>query len=376
VESASCMAIEITRTMTSEATAWMNDVIFLVPNWKWLGALAGILLGLVVKNLSKHLFHHLKERYYSRELHNQKLDHFARKFTYNFLKKNVHKPLSWLLALGVWNVSLQTLAFHESFEKSVDILLHLLTLWNLLRLSYMAVDACGDAIQDWAGGKSGNSMDTQLGPFLTKVLKIVVITLGILLSLQSMGVNVGAILAGLGIGSLALALAAQDTVANLFGSITIILDRPFQRGDYIKVLDTEGTVEEIGFRSTRIRTLYKSVVSVPNSTMAKERVDNMGSRTARRVRHLLGISPKTAPEVIDHFIQALRALLAANPLVSKNENVVFLQGFGDSDLKIIFSCFIVTADANVELQTQQDLLLQVVSIAKQIGVELPYSPPA
>jgi MscS family membrane protein len=358
---------DITRSIANEATVWMNDVIFLVPNWKWLGAAAGIVIGLVIKSLSKHFIRQLKTRYSQR----QNLSHTAQKFFSYWLRKDVHIPLSWLLAAAVWHLSLQTLAFHESFERIVVLALHLLTLVNLLRLSYMAVDAFGDTIEDWAA-KANDGLDSQLAPFATKVLKIVVITLGVLLSLQSLGFNVGAVLAGLGIGSLALALAAQDTAANLFGSITIILDRPFHRGDYIKVGDTEGIVEEVGFRSTRIRTLYKSVVTVPNSTMAKERVDNLGVRPSRRVRHQFGISAETPPSLVQDFINALRLSLKSHPLISKNEITVYLQSMGDSDLKILLNCFVLTSDADVELGTQQEILLQILSLSQQMGVELPY----
>lgn len=235
----------------------------------------------------------------------------------------------------------------------------------------MAVEAAGLSLEDHVRN-SNNTLDAQLAPFATKVLKIVVITFGILLSLQSLGFNVAAVLAGLGIGSLALALAAQDTAANLFGSITIILDRPFKVGDYIKVGDTEGSVEEIGFRSTQIRTPNKSLITVPNSVMAKEKIENLGARTARRFKHSIGIASWTPPGKVNSFVNELRHCLATHPAIVKDEISVFFQSIGDYDYKIVVNCYIETNEAEVELQTQQDLLLRFIELAGAQQVELPY----
>ncbi len=357
------MSIELPRTIASEASQRMNDVIFLIPNWKWIAAVIALFTGFILRSLSKQLIFQIKSRYGQHHKLPAAISYW--------LAKDVQYPLSWLLAAGVWHFGLQIISIHEGIEHVLVLVIHLLVLVNLMRLAYFGAEGTGLAMEDWVKA-SGGSLDGQLAPFATKVLKIVVVTLGFLLSMQSLGFNVGAILAGLGIGSLALALAAQDTAANLFGSITIILDRPFQRGDYVKVGDTEGTVEEVGFRSTQIRTAYKSMITVPNSIMAKERIDNLGARPARRLRHVIGVASSTPPALVQQFIEEIRRKLDLHPLILKDETYVYVQSLGDFDIKISMTCFVNTSDFRLECQTQQELLLEIIHLAGTMEIHLPY----
>jgi MscS family membrane protein len=186
--------------------------------------------------------------------------------------------------------------------------------------------------------------------------------------MQSFGINVMSLLAGLGLGGLALALAAQDTAANLFGSITILLDTPFKVGDWIKVGDTEGTVEEVGFRSTRIRTFYQSLITVPNSTIAKEKIDNMGSRPLRRIRHVLGLSYETSPEQIKSFCEQIKSLIQEHPLSDKNTYSVYLTAYSASSLDVTINFFINAPNGDIELSTQQEFLLNFWNLAQELKI--------
>ena len=125
------------------------------------------------------------------------------------------------------------------------------------------------------------------------------------------------LIAGLGIGGLAVAMAAKETIENLFGSVTVICDRPFDIGDWIKMSDVEGTVETMGFRSTRVRTFYGSLVTIPNSKMLKANVDNLGKRPSRRYVTKLGVVYATPPDKIDAFCEAIRTLILTQPLTKK-----------------------------------------------------------
>ena len=352
----------VSRSVASEGAQWMNENYFLLPNWKWIIAILTLVTGFVLLGISRKLILELKKKYGQHSKLPPVINYW--------LSKDVHLPMSWLISAGIWHLGLQFISLHEKIETALTLVLHLIALVNLMRLAYMAVEGIGLSLEDWVRA-SGRSLDGQLAPFATKVLKIVVITLGFLLSLQSLGFNVGAVLAGLGIGSLALALAAQDTAANLFGSITIILDRPFQRGDYIKVGDTEGTVEEVGFRSTQIRTPYKSIITVPNSAMAKERIDNLGARPSRRLKHTIAISVGNQPLLVQQFVEVIRQRLDSHPALNKNESSVYVQSLGDSDIKISLIAFVNTTDADIELKTQQELLLEIIHITKEMGIELP-----
>jgi MscS family membrane protein len=186
------------------------------------------------------------------------------------------------------------------------------------------------------GLNTESDLDDQLAPFLSKTLKVLVVVVGALVLLQNLGINVTALLAGLGIGGMALAFAAQDTVANVFGTITILLDRPFKLGDWIKVGETEGVVEELGFRSTRIRTFYNSLITVPNSAMAKERIDNLSARNGWiRFRHMIGFTYDAKPEVIQQFCENLRYEFMQDPSVDRNKISASFHSYGDSSLNVL-----------------------------------------
>ena len=147
--------------------------------------------------------------------------------------------------------------------------------------------------------------DGQLVPLVKKALRVSVVVMGLLVMFQKLGVEVVSVLAVLGLGGLAFALAAKDTCANLFGSVIILLDRPFHIGDQVIIGKTEGSVKSIGFRSARIRTFYNSVISVPNSVLANANIDNMGRREYRRIKAFLGATYDTPPAKIEAFIDGI-----------------------------------------------------------------------
>jgi MscS family membrane protein len=181
-------------------------------------------------------------------------------------------------------------------ETAVRLLLVFAVVWALYRL----VDVVSEQFAQRAA-KTESKLDDQLVPLLRKSLKAVVIVAGALFSLQNFDVDVGSVLAGLGIGGLAVALAAKDTIANFFGSVMIFVDQPFQVGDAIVVKGVEGTVEEVGFRSTRIRTPHNSQVSVPNAAFTEVEIDNYGRRRFRRVAATLALTYDTTPEQVQAF---------------------------------------------------------------------------
>lgn len=183
-------------------------------------------------------------------------------------------------------------------------------------------------------------MDDQLVPFIKDLLKIIVvlISMGIILG-GILHFNIAGILTGLGIGGLALALAAQDTLSNLFGSLTIFLDRPFTVGDLIKVGDVTGTVEKVGFRSTRLRTTEKTFVTIPNKKMTDSNVDNLTLRTFRRVNMTIGLSMETSPEQLQKIISEIQSCFDSKPEWTQ-ENFVRFDSFSDHALNIMIEYYV------------------------------------
>jgi MscS family membrane protein len=183
-----------------------------------------------------------------------------------------------------------------------------------------------------------------------------------------MDVDVGSLLAGLGIGGLAFALAAKDTLANLFGSLTIFTDRPFQIGDYVVVAGVEGSIEEVGFRSTRVRTGADSVVTIPNSAIANSTIDNLGRRRCRRYRTQLGLTYDASPDQIEAFVEGIRASILSSPFTQKHRFDVGLHSFGPSELNIFVNLYFDVAGFSDELKGRHHIHLEWLRLAKRLGV--------
>ena len=336
----------------------MQMQIFLMPNWKWVSLLSYLVAAPILQKILARWVLVVLKRVQESWKNNEYLRFL--------LDQHVQKPLAWifilLFGLGVF----ESLALPSKLQAGLNIFIVFAISVNAIVLSYKGTEALGLFLDRWAV-KSSNALNAQLAPFLTKSLKVIVVVFGFLLTLQSLGVNVASLLAGIGIGSLALALAAQDTAANLFGSIMIILDRPFQVGDLIRVADTEGTVEDVGFRSTRIRTAGNSLVTIPNSTMAKEKIDNLGARSQRRIRHVLGLEYGTSQEKIHLYMDKVRYWLSSHSQIQADSIVKFYQ-LGDFSLQILVVFHTPVKTIEEELQIQQEFLFEAYQAAQAVGV--------
>ena len=183
-------------------------------------------------------------------------------------------------------------------------------------------------------------LDTHLISILRRTILTMIWALGVVMALNNVGVNVGALLGTLGIGGLAFALAAQDTIKNIFGGVTIFTDRPFRIGDQIKVDKYEGVVEDIGIRSTRIRTLEKRLITIPNYKMVDAPIENVTEEPMRRVMLRIGLTYQTTPEKMQEAIAILKSMPARVSLISETGLVASFNEFADSAMIITFIYFI------------------------------------
>ena len=186
---------------------------------------------------------------------------------------------------------------------------------------------------------SETDLDDQLLPILRTGTKTVVWTLAIVVALDNAGYDVGALLAGLGIGGLALAMAAKDTISNVFGGFTIFTDKPFTLRDRIKVSGYDGVVKEVGLRSTRVETLAGTIVTIPNSTFADTPVENVTLEPSRKVVTKLGLTYETTPERIEEAVGVLREI-ARSTSGLEDKNIVAFTEFGDFSLNLTFIYYI------------------------------------
>lgn len=220
--------------------------------------------------------------------------------------------------------------------------------------------------------KTKTQLDDLLVPLFSKTLRVMIIIFGVLVLLQNLGVNVVSVIAGLGLGGLALALAAKDTVSNFFGFIMILVDRPFRVGDWIVIEDTEGVVEQIGFRSTRIRTFYQSLVIVPNAKLANTSINNMHERRFRRCKFYLGVIYSTTPHQMESFMEGIKKIILANPFSEKETYYVAFDQFGDSSLNILVQCFFEVNDRKEELKARRILCMEILRLAEKLNIDFAF----
>jgi MscS family membrane protein len=239
--------------------------------------------------------------------------------------------------------------------------------WFLFRVVDVAVEYLGRLAK-----RTQSKLDDQLVPLVRKALKV---TIGVVCGVwvvQLLGYSVSSLLAGLGIGGLAVALALQDSLANFFGSVFIFLDRPFAVGDTVKIGDVTGTVEQIGFRSTRIRTWPATLVSIPNKTVAESVVDNWSKMPKRRVFQTVGVTYETTAEQMEKAVAAIRRILESDEGVDQEFIVVRFSDFGASSLDIIVYYFTKAIAYADHLAMKERVNLAIMRAMQDLGLSIAF----
>ena len=210
-----------------------------------------------------------------------------------------------------------------------------------------------------------NKMDDQLIPFIIEIAKIITYIFALVIVMGNVfEVDITALAAGLGIGGIALAMASKESLENLLGSFTIFFDQPFTVGDTVTVGTVTGTVEKVGFRSTRIRTFDKSLVTVPNKKMIDAELDNLGMRPVRRVKFNIGLTYETAPEQIKAIVTDIQAMINQHPKTNQEGKVRF-QEFGSSSLDILVMYFVDSPKWNDLIDVKEDVNYKIMEIVKK-----------
>jgi MscS family membrane protein len=216
----------------------------------------------------------------------------------------------------------------------------------------------------------GVQVDDKLLPFIRTALKIVVIAFAAVIVIREWGYDVNGLIAGLGIGGLAFALAAQDTLSNLFGFTMIVSDQPFVEGDYIKTPDVEGVVENVGLRSTRVRQADQAVVSVPNSKLTNSAILNWSRVKKRRVDFTLKLDYNTTSGQLQQFLGEVREMLKSREAVERNSAVVYFINFGEAGLEVLVRCYLLIPDWGEFTAEKEAIILTIMDIMDHIGLRV------
>jgi MscS family membrane protein len=237
--------------------------------------------------------------------------------------------------------------------------------WAAMRLSDVATDRTRFVLASSHGNFSSSIL-----PLVNKVFKIVIFVLAVTVILNNWGYNTTTVLAGVGVGGLAVALAAQKTIENLFGGVSVISDRPVLIGDTCRFGDRTGTVEEIGLRSTRIRTPDRTLVTVPNAQFSLMTLENLSRRDKIWFHPRISLSRETSPAQIRQLLDSISGLLDAHAQVESSSRSVRFVAVGAYSLDIDVSAYVLTQDDNEFSRVQEELLVRILEAVEAAGTRL------
>ncbi len=285
--------------------------------------------------------------------------------------KSLEKPLGFLfITLGLYLASIY-LPLQERADQVIlelwRIVLIILIAWGL----YNFVDHFAK-IADEVEDKLQVNVDEILVPFFSKVIKVIIIILAFVLIISELGYDINGFIAGLGLGGLAFALAAQNTASNIFGGIVIIADKPFSIGDWIETPSVEGSVEDINFRSTTVRTFADAVVTVPNNTLANEPVTNWTRMGRRRISFNLGLAYTTPRQKIESCAKKIRSMLENHPGIHQQTIFVRFDSFNESSLDLFLYYFTKTTNWADFLEIKENTNYKIMEILEEEGVSVAF----
>ncbi len=250
----------------------------------------------------------------------------------------VWRPMGLLVQASLWYFGTKLIGLPVVVLAFLLVALKFFAIVAAVWTAFRLVDLMAHVASNRAS-RTETKFDDIIVPMIARSLKFVAVCIGLLTFAQVYGLPMAGLIGSMGIGAMAVALAAQDTVSNFFGSITVLLDRPFEVGDWVIVESgAEGTVETVGFRSSRIRTFYNSVITVPNSRLTTATVDNMGRRRYRRIKAVLNVEYSTTPEQLNAFCEGIRELIRRHPYTRKDYYHVYFNEFAGSSLNILLYC--------------------------------------
>lgn len=247
---------------------------------------------------------------------------------------------TFVMVTGIF-AAVKVLKLSETTDRTIGygstVAFSLVVFWGLLRAFGAVLDHMHEVAREKQMGVAA------FMPWIKKTLVAIFVVIGVLITVQSLGFNVSTILSGLGIGGLAFALAAQDTIANLFGSIVVAIDQPFKVGETVRIGANTGLVEDIGLRSTKIRLIDKSLVILPNKLVSSEAIVNLSRFTQRRVEQVIGLTYDTRPDQMEAIVEEVRQIILAEPTVDVTSVMVFFRDFSASSLDL-WIVYLTTGD--------------------------------
>ena len=337
-----------------------NGILFL-QYYQWISLLVVIFTGILVDWFVRSFLNRLVIRWLR----------LARIEVDQEIERSIWKPVGLLAMAIVWYLGMVIIGLPKEALVVLLFAVQFFAVVAAVWTGFRMIDLFSSFLLRRAS-KTSTKFDDLLIPLVSRTLKVFVGCIGVVSFAEAFSLPIAGLISGLGIGGIALAFAAKDTVANLFGSLTVLVDRPFEIGDWIVTDGAEGSVETVGMRSTRVRTFYNSLITIPNSNLTTAVVDNMGRRRYRRIKTMLGLQYDTPPDKIEAFCEGIRELIRRHPYTRKDYYHVYFNQFSASSLDVLLYCFIECPDWAVELREKQRLFLDILKLADALGVSFAF----
>jgi MscS family membrane protein len=278
-------------------------------------------------------------------------------------------PLEWMIVITGIFAALNYIPFNDRIDHGV------LTVYRsavIILITWGIYDIASTDFLFSEEFKNKYNIDKLLVPLLSRTIRLVVLALAFVILIEEWGYEVSGLIAGLGIGGLAFALAAQHTLSNMFGGIVIISDKPFSIGDWIKTPSVEGVVEDISFRNTRVRAFDQSLITVPNSTLANEPVTNFTRMGKRRISFNLGLTYNTSRAKLQECVARIKDMLANHKDVHPETILVSFNEFNDSSLDIFIYFFTLPTSLAEFLAVRENINFEILAIVEELGISIAF----
>ncbi len=327
--------------------------------WQYVGfallLLAGFIIYLILTKIFDLFLLGFTKTRFGKDISNEKVVH------------EIARILSLIAVVFLLKMFVTVLQFPIHFSRIIHLVFDVLRFSFFIFLALKIFDFCmlfvSKVIED-----TETKMDDQLLIIFKRIIQISIVVFGLIAILNRLNINVTALITGVSVGGLAVALAAKDSVNNLIGALMIFVDKPFDIGDYIITSKAQGVVEQVGFRSTRLQASDTSIISIPNGKIASEVINNLGRRVYRRYRTNIQINYDTPPELIQIFIEGIEEIVRLHPFSLDEKTQVHLSEFNPSSLNIFLQTFFVADGWSKELRTKQNLMLEILKLAKELDV--------
>ena len=300
-----------------------------------------------------------------------------RKIAYAIVKKTstkfddemleaVEKPIDFLFVIIGLNFAVAMLYLDDDINSTIDQFIRsgfiVVVFWSIINiLNHLAINI------HKITNKFGDKINADVSSFIVKSIRFFILILGFIAVLQEWGYNVSGFIASLGLVGMAFALAAKDTASNLFGSLVIFTDKPFKIGDWIKTPEVEGIIENVGIRSTKVRTFAQALVSVPNGVLANSAILNWSRMGKRRVDTTLGVTYGTSGQTLENIIRDIKDMLKNHPDIHQETIHIYFSAFGESSLNIFCYYFTKSTDWGEFMKVRESTYLNIMKIVENNG---------